>query len=316
MLPNIFKVAISSDFLLAFAALQKAQQKKVSSFIKKFRENPAGNGINYEKLVGTYDKNFRSVRIDQAYRAIVLRPAEGNVYVLLWVDKEQNAYRWAANKNCTVNHTTGSLQLFDVPTASALPLKSTNTPKLFANLSDNSDILLQLGVPEPYLARVLGLETEEDLDAISPELPEEASNALYKLACGYPLDQVIAEVKKSAGLAARPTDFAAALESPASLTRFHLIEDEPALEPMLTMTLADRVREFVYRKYLSPARRAGRAEIEIRAGDVHRMMGLSRRLPAVCSALTPKKFAAQYRLQIIDRRGPKEGANVFFRFKL
>ncbi|MGQ4810513.1 hypothetical protein NKDENANG_03986 [Candidatus Entotheonellaceae bacterium PAL068K] len=40
-------------------------------------------GIHYEKIQVAKDPNLRSVRIDQAYRGIVLKP-EGRVHVLLW----------------------------------------------------------------------------------------------------------------------------------------------------------------------------------------------------------------------------------------
>jgi hypothetical protein len=40
------------------------------------------------------------------------------------------------------------------------------------------------------------------------------------------------------------------------------------------MTQADRIRQFVRDRYVAPARIDGRAQITIRAGDVHRAMGL------------------------------------------
>ena len=91
------KVAISDDFLKAFARIPSAQQAKVASFLEKFRTNPTSPSINYEKLHDVKDKRLRSVRIDQAYRGIVLRPDNGNVYVLLWVDHHDKAYQWAKN---------------------------------------------------------------------------------------------------------------------------------------------------------------------------------------------------------------------------
>ena len=50
------KVAISSDFLTAFAALPRQIQGKVTEFINKFRNNPQAPGINYEKINGGKDK--------------------------------------------------------------------------------------------------------------------------------------------------------------------------------------------------------------------------------------------------------------------
>ena len=61
------KVAISADFLSAFAALPRQIQGKVTEFINKFRNNPTSPGINYEKLTACKDKKICSVRIDNTY---------------------------------------------------------------------------------------------------------------------------------------------------------------------------------------------------------------------------------------------------------
>ena len=50
------KVAISADFLNAFAALPRQIQGKVTDFLNKFRSNPTAPGINYEKLNACKDK--------------------------------------------------------------------------------------------------------------------------------------------------------------------------------------------------------------------------------------------------------------------
>ena len=108
------KVALGDGFLQAFAAIPRAQQKAVMNFVSKFRANPRAPGINYEVIRNARDSNFRSVRIDQNYRGIVLSPEQGNVYILLWVDKHDDAYAWAERHRCQIHPTTGSLQLFEV----------------------------------------------------------------------------------------------------------------------------------------------------------------------------------------------------------
>jgi len=112
------KVAQSDAFLDAYAALPKAQQKKVREFLPKFRANPTSAAINYERFNGA-SPDYRSVRIDQAYRCIVLAPKRGNTYVLLWVAHHDNAYDWAARKHVEINPTTGALQIFEVDTVAA-----------------------------------------------------------------------------------------------------------------------------------------------------------------------------------------------------
>ena len=68
------KVAISSDFFNSVLKLPRAQQDKAVKLMETFRQNPKSPGINYETIQVARDKNLRSIRIDQAYRAIVLAP--------------------------------------------------------------------------------------------------------------------------------------------------------------------------------------------------------------------------------------------------
>ena len=55
---NQVKVAISSDFLTAFARLPRGIQGKVTEFLGKFRNNPMSPGIHYEKLGNGIDKKI------------------------------------------------------------------------------------------------------------------------------------------------------------------------------------------------------------------------------------------------------------------
>lgn len=82
------------------------------------------------------------------------------------------------------------------------------------------------------------------------------------------------------------------------------------------MTQADRIRTFVLDHYISPARAEGRAEITVRAGDVHQAMGLSNAMPNVCSAIGGGKFEQLAELTRSRRTGPTNGANVYFQFGL
>lgn len=82
------------------------------------------------------------------------------------------------------------------------------------------------------------------------------------------------------------------------------------------MTQADRIRAFVTRKFFSPAESAGRSHVTIKAGDVHRMMGLNNAYPAVCSALRGNKLQSEAGVDFRGQEGPLNGANVLFRYDL
>lgn len=82
------------------------------------------------------------------------------------------------------------------------------------------------------------------------------------------------------------------------------------------MSQADRIRQFVLDSYIAPARANGRAEVTIRAGDVHKELGFVSAMPAVCSAIGSSKFNQLANVDLIERNGPSNGANVYFRFGL
>lgn len=251
-------VAIGDEFLDAFSALPKAQQKKTRRFIEKFRAAPKSSGINYEKINGAQDEKLRSVRIDQAYRSIILKPPTGNVFMILWVDHHDDAYQWARNRFFEIHPETGSLQVLpledgEVPntatTDSTRDQNENEQDDLYAEYRDRE--LVRLGVPERLLPLIRSIETEEDLDAMQKYLPEEAYEALFLLAAGYTQSQVDSELayKRRKAEEVDTQDFASALNDPNTQRRFTLVDDDEELERMLDAPLEK------WRTFLHPSQR-------------------------------------------------------------
>jgi hypothetical protein len=88
------------------------------------------------------------------------------------------------------------------------------------------------------------------------------------------------------------------------------------MDPNRTPSQADRIRQFAVDHYVGPARAEGRAQVTIRAGDVHQAMGLTNALPAVCSAIGSNKFGQLAGVTLVTHDGPANGANVYFQFSL
>ena len=144
------KVALSDGFLGAFARIPKAQQKKVQEFISKFRQDPTSNGLNYEKIHDARSNNVHSVRIDQIYRGIVLKPEQGALYMLMWVDKHDEAYDWARRHECAIHPVTGAIQVIDTSYIKPTPEPTVvDKPKLFAAYT--AEQILALGVPPVFI---------------------------------------------------------------------------------------------------------------------------------------------------------------------
>jgi hypothetical protein len=72
----------------------------------------------------------------------------------------------------------------------------------------------------------------------------------------------------------------------------------------------------VFKEFIEPARKQSKKAAVIRAGDIHKKMGLSDRMPAVCAALGSEKFEKQYNIKRIKLEGPIHGANALFTFEI
>ncbi|MCS4223809.1 3'-5' exonuclease [Salinibacter ruber] len=237
-MPDV-KVAVSDQFLEAFSQVPKNKQKKVRRFMTKFRQDPTLPGINYESIEGAKDPKLRSVRVDQSYRGIVMAPDEGNVYMLLWVDKHDDAYQWARNRIVQIHPETGSLQV--------IPMEEEGED-LFAEHRDRE--LTRLGVPNELMPLVRSIRTEEQLDDLQQYLPEEAYEALFLLAAGYTQREVDNELAYSRQQEDVDTDdYQAALERPNSQRRFAVVEDDEEMERMLEAPLEK------WRVFLHPTQR-------------------------------------------------------------
>jgi len=79
---------------------------------------------------------------------------------------------------------------------------------------------------------------------------------------------------------------------------------------------ADRVRRTVVESVFRPARAAGKATVTVRAGDLHRALGWSNRVPSVCSALDSAKLRRQANVRVLERRGPAQSTTTEWVFAL
>ena len=77
------------------------------------------------------------------------------------------------------------------------------------------------------------------------------------------------------------------------------------------MNQTDRIRDYIVTHFIEPARRRGLKQITVRAGDIHKDLGLVSRMPMVCSALEGRKLLGLDDVSILQRKGPVQGANVY-----
>ena len=247
------KMAMSADFLAAFAKLPAQQQRAVRAMIARFEHDSRGSGLNYEKIANAKDGNMRSLRIDGSYRAIVLKPDKGDVHMLLWADKHDDAYDWATRHACSINEETGALQVYqprhvaeqavdDAVETEDHETQARSGPGVFEELKHRE--LVRLGVPAAMVDEVLDIRTEDALEDLSERLPGEAYDSLYLYMAGDTYEEIILE-REAPKEAVDTTDFDAALGRDDSRARFVVIDNDLELEEMFNAPL-ERWRVFLH----------------------------------------------------------------------
>lgn len=255
-------VAISSDFLDSFAKLPRKVQSKTSTFVNKFKNDPASGGIHYEKI-NSADGNLYSVKIDDTYRGIVMRQKAEGVYLLLWVDHHDEAYEWAKRRRVAVNPMTGTLQVYETVSTTTEASKPQSVG-IFDCVSDGD--LVELGVPEELKDFVRSLGSAAAFFGSAGVLPTDAFENLSWIANGIPVAEVLDMVRAETSEQVAGEDIASALERPDSLRSFVVVEGEDELFQILSAPLEKwRVflhpsqRKLVKRNYNGPARVLGSA---------------------------------------------------------
>ena len=299
------KVALSQDFLLQLAKVPSAVQSKVMKWAIQFQSDPTSPGINYENINGARDSNLKSVRLDRDWRGIVFKPSSGDVYVLLYVDHHDEAYRWAEKRRLAINPVTGAMQMVVLESVSEaapiapakaggepLPLVEVNSEPMFAELSDRD--LLSLGVPEDALAAVRNLASDNQLDGMQASLPVEAYEGLFLIAAGDTVSQVLASREMRVDRPVDTADFATALATPESQSRFVIVDDDEAMLAIMNAPLAQ------WRVFLHPTQR--KLSIGDRSGPV-RVLG---------GAGTGKTVLAMHRAKWLAENRTPDGQKVLF----
>lgn len=200
------KLGIDKDSLREFARLEKHVQQRVTESFGRF-EQATHAGAHLEKIANVRDHRFRSIRIDQFWRGVVLAPESGDSYTLLKVLPHDDAYSWARQHTASVNAANGRIEIRNtVAIDTTLPELSELAERapelLFENVKDST--LRQLGVDEQTLAFARVLTNPVQLEAARAFLPRNQWEVLYALAAGYSPEEVWADL--GAAATAEPYD--------------------------------------------------------------------------------------------------------------
>ena len=206
--------------------------------------------------------------------------------MLLWADRHDDAYQWAARHACSINAETGALQVYQPRPVAEQAAESppADTLGIFGRLKHRE--LLRLGVPADMTLEVLEIHGEEALEEIAPRLPVEAYEALYLFMAGETYEQIILD-RETPSEPVDTTDFAAALDRDDTRSRFVVIDNDLELEEMFNAPL-ERWRVFLHpsqrrlveRHWNGPVRVLGGAGTGKTVVAMHRAGWLVKRLSA------------------------------------
>ncbi|MGW9565164.1 UvrD-helicase domain-containing protein [Prescottella equi] len=200
------RLGIDRGFFAEYGRLEKPLQERIADVFVKF-EAATHTGIHLEKIRDARNPRFRSIRIDQFYRGIVLAPESGDAYTLLTVRPHDDAYTWARRRDMSVNRATGGVEVRDEAwieeNLPALQEKAHAASSfLFADVKDSD--LVRLGVDEQTRKFARTLTDEAQLEAALGMLPEVQGQVLLGLASGLTPDEVWSDL--GAAIVDKPYD--------------------------------------------------------------------------------------------------------------
>ncbi|WP_245502862.1 3'-5' exonuclease [Rhizobium ruizarguesonis] len=244
--------------------------------------NPSAPGLSFHKLDHAKDTNFWSVRVNADIRLIVHRTSAS--LLLAYVDHHDAAYKWAERRKIERHPTTGAMQLVEVrerieeveifrTKEVAAPVVAAPVVKASVSLFDNlrKYELMAFGVPEEWVDDVRKA-TEDTLFDIITHLPQEAQEALLKLAVGEK-----PEPPEPAPVDADP------FAHPDAQRRFRVLTNVDELRQALdypwdkwTVFLHPAQRALVEHEFSGPARISGSAGTGKTIVALHRAVHLAR----------------------------------------
>ena len=270
---------ISTAFTASLARLTSGEQTAVKTTVFDLQTDPARPGFRMHRIEGARDRNFRSARVNQDIRIIIHQ--SGDSMTLCYVDHHDDAYKWAHGRRMEAHPHTGAMQIveihetvreIEVPVYVEAEHRASPKPRPAAGMPD--DQLLSYGVPVEWLGSVRDAD-EDDLLDIASHLPEEAGEALLRIAAGGTPQPAL---PVPAG--ADPFDH------PDAMRRFRVMRDIEELTQALeypwdrwSIFLHPAQRAIVEREYSGPARVSGSAGTGKTIVALHRAVHLARTNP-------------------------------------
>ncbi len=319
------QLMLHRDVLKNFGRLPGKVQKKVYELTRKFEEDSTQASIHLEHLSPmARDPKVRSARVGDDYRAIVIAPEVGDIFLLAYIDHHDEAYAWCKNKCFEAHLATGTLQIFDVEeTTLVVNDIQHNQPDCEYYILDslNHQELFQAGVPEALIPAVRAARSDEAFLQLSEYLPKDAAQVLLGIVSGMSLDQSLEEMLGGLDELAKPTsagDFSHLAK--AANIDLVLVEGEEHLRDILSEDIEEwRIFLHPYQRKLVEWKTQGPLKINGAAGTgktvvlMHRAAFLGRKLLGTNEKVLVTTFTTNLSVTIkslLEKLAPDAMANI------
>ena len=248
-------------------SLRKMPDKVAIRFMDlmtRYMSDPSGNGLNLETVEGAKDSSIKSLRVDQAYRAIAFEVGRDIMFV--HVNEHDKAYRWAVGRRVKLDPDTNRIRVIEEVEMAVEPVAASAalTPRLFSEVPDKR--LRTLGVAEEELPAVRLVETIEELEAAEDRFDPLTYQVLYAIAAGYSDEEVYAligvgeETQIASAVPVSDLSFDRLIETDESRQTIFIPDSEAELRRVFEeglegwrVFLHPQQRKYSYRDYNGPA---------------------------------------------------------------
>lgn len=279
------RLFLSDSFFDKFTELPRNIQQGVREFQKKFRENSTSGSIHLESITQFRDSSLRSARVTGEYRAILGSLGQNN-YMLLYVDKHDQAYRWAQNKRLVWNEHTQSCQIIPVSIEHTEDINTFHSEDNALTSKDQeikgilfeieTEKLLKIGIPEELITFVRTIKDLNDLDKAEDKLPQDAYENLFSVFDGECIEDIIEEMEAGKAKAGEDT-----LLSNNNKRRFIELTDDECLAQIMEegmekwqLFLHPSQSKMVYNDYKGTTKISGSAGTGKTIAALHRLKHL------------------------------------------
>jgi superfamily I DNA/RNA helicase len=247
------KLKVDGRFFGACDRLPMSARAAVLECLTKLLKNPAHPSLNYEAIRTAADPRMRSIRVNEQYRAIVAHPSGSSEYLLLWVDKHDEAYAWASRHRFEIGSALGGLEIVELPVRQEEPEAPSAAPAPQPAQGMlrfcPPEQLKALGIPEGLLPPLARCATENELQEALIGQPDTVVDLVCDLWFGKPRAVPVQQPEESpaepAAPATSPDPLEEALQRPGSTRNFVVITTQEALAQALKYPL-ERWRVFLH----------------------------------------------------------------------